>query len=385
MNSDSLYSIVEMMARTSQPTLKRGILRKFDCVTLRRCLKYTYDPFLTYGVKKIKVKGYGLKQFNEWTWRLFDVLAKRKLTGNRARQTIQTYSHSLTPKSADLFYRVLTKDLRCGISAQTIHAVFPGLIPDYRVMKAQPYMEQRCSWPMYVSPKIDGLRATFDKGEFYSLSGHIYNGLYHIAKQLFLLDIPVDGELLIPNLSFDKSSGKIRSNFDTPGAEFWVFDLPSIKDTFTNRFFILTELVRDLKNVKIIRHSLVHSHQEVMDYYHQCRTMGFEGVMVKTPDHYYQKKRSYDWMKIKPVETEDVKCVRLFEGQGKYQSQMGGIIVRRGGKNIRVGSGFNDNQRLLFFSNPDRIVGRTCEVQFTEETTGRSLRHPRFIRIRYDK
>lgn len=386
MDSDTMFTVVGAISRTPKTTLKQAMLRKYDCVMLRTCINYTYNPFLTYGVRRIDVKGIGLKKFDDLTWRLFNVLASRKLSGNKARSTIKSYCTGLTPQSASLFHKILTRDLRCGISLLTIHKVFPGLVPDYRVMKAEDYDPRRCDWPVYVGVKVDGLRGTYDDKKFLSPTGHPYVGLDHLVYELKQrVDTSVDGELLIPNMSFEESQGRIRSKNPTPDAEFWTFDLPQVNDSFDSRFFLLTESLRDLRMIKIIRHVLMYSHEEVMAYYKQCRNMGFEGVMVKSRGHTYQRKRSFDWMKIKPEDTEDVRCIGIYEGQGKYKGALGGIIVRRKGKIVRVGGGFSDHQRILYFREPDRVIERTCEVLFTERTTRRSLRHPRFKRVRYDK
>ena len=58
------------------------------------------------------------------------------------------------------------------------------------------------------------------------------------------------------------------------------------------------------------------------------------------------------------------------------------VIVEHKGNTVRVGSGFNLEQRRYYHQNPNEILGKTITVQFFEETTDQhgahSLRFPVF-------
>ena len=75
--------------------------------------------------------------------------------------------------------------------------------------------------------------------------------------------------------------------------------------------------------------------------------------------------------------------------EGKYKGTLGAIICDYKGFELRVGSGFSDEQRKFFYENPNDIVGRIIECQFFEETHDKdgnlSLRFPIFKTIRNDK
>jgi len=121
-----------------------------------------------------------------------------------------------------------------------------------------------------------------------------------------------------------------------------------------------------------------------------------EGLIVKIPDAAYAKKKSFDWLKVKTQETEDLRIINAFSGEPhtKYVHCLGGLIVERQGVQVRVGGGFSDHERETIWQlyltdkqNPDNhaLIGRLIEVEFHEVTPDGSLRHPRFVRFRDDK
>lgn len=394
MNSNGVFDRVELIAAESRSTIKLKLMP--DDLMFKTVLVYAYNPFYMYNIGGATVNGRygrGNEIFDGGTWNLLNMLRDRVLSGNQARKEVQNEIKNLTPKSAELLKRIILKDLRCGISTTLINKRYKpslkhNLVPTHEIMKAEEYKHSKVSYPCYISPKIDGLRALYRKGDFYSRKGGKILGLSHLIKEFKSIrtEGPVDGELVVPNKPFDDVSGLIRSHAEVPDAEYWVFDIPLYKnEPFHIRLMYMTELFANLKHVKVIRHIPVHSMQEIEEFYEQCRAAGYEGAMLKSYYHKYRGVRSYDWMKLKPMHSADVKCISIYEGEGKYVGQMGGIVVNFGGKRVSVGSGFSDKQRNIFYSNPTLIVGSIVEILYMEKTPGGSMRHPRFSRIRNDK
>lgn len=90
------------------------------------------------------------------------------------------------------------------------------------------------------------------------------------------------------------------------------------------------------------------------------------------------------WLKVKPVETYDVKVTGIIEGTGKHKGRMGALMTDMG----KVGTGFSDVERENWWtggrSNPG-VLGLLIEVACMQLTPDGKFRHPRFVRIRYDK
>ena len=94
-------------------------------------------------------------------------------------------------------------------------------------------------------------------------------------------------------------------------------------------------------------------------------------------------------LKVKQMNTCDLQCTAIEEGEGKYAGVLGKIVCNYKGYELRVGSGFTDEQRAYYWKNPWLIVGSIVEIQYFEESNneqgGLSLRFPVFKRVRDDK
>ena len=76
---------------------------------------------------------------------------------------------------------------------------------------------------------------------------------------------------------------------------------------------------------------------------------GYEGIMIKDPESFYECKRSTTWLKSKPFIEISLEVKDYEEGTGRNAGKLGAIIAE--GKDddkyfkTNVGSGFTDLQR----------------------------------------
>jgi DNA ligase-1 len=382
LSSNNAFRAIERINAASG-LMKQKVLRENP--GLAPYLRAAYDPFKRYYMTT-NVEGQGNFEFESATWEMLDFLHARHLSGSFGQQMLDTAAMGMTPESAELLKRILKKDLRMGMGVKTINKVFPGLVPTHDVMLAKLFNRHRVKFPCFASPKIDGVRAIFRDGKFYSRNGHIYEGLEHLEEKLQKVPHVLDGELTVPGKTFQVASGLIRSDFKVPGAAFSVFDLPDYRQPFINRLTRMDDILYNVDpKVSIVNHMLMKDLDQLMDFYEAARGLGYEGAMVKPYDYKYKGTRSWDWMKMKNVSTEDLKVIDVFEGEGKYVGQLGGIVVDYNGTSVRVGSGFTDDQRERLWGIPEYVIGRVAEVLFMEVTDSGSLRHPRFVQFRPDK
>lgn len=386
MNSREAAQLIRIIAE------KRGSLNKKRVLAanpgLQPYLVAAYHPFKKYHIRQFPVfTEPGKNIWSEITWALLNGLSEREITGDYAKGMLYRHMKNLEPDSRELLIKVLKHDLRMGVGITTINAVFPDLIPVFGVMLASKLDWDRVQYPIYTSPKLDGVRAYYRDGNLYTRSGHTIVGCDHIIQEIRDYEFhgfEFDGELMIPGEDFNTASGKIRSLSDTPDAVLNVFDIPSIGDRpFRERETALVDIWTP--HVHPVRHYLIHDSDMIIKVYDAFREVGYEGAVLKTPHHLYQRKRSFDWIKMKAIETLDLPCVDYFEGTGKYEGQLGGIIVDNDGVEVRVGSGFSDDDRQTIWNEFDTFRGIIAEVAYQEITPDGSLRHPRFIRWRWDK
>lgn len=384
-NSDLMMKRIHNIAKISSRN------KKISYITtgMKPILYYTYHPDFRYYLKAPKdVVGRGVSRFDNYTYKLLNLLSRRTIGGNAAKKLVAEYIQSLTPLSGELFKRILNKNLKCGVNAKLVNQVFPDFLPEDYVMLAQEYKEGRIDYPCYASPKYDGMRAVFFEGEFYSRRWKVIPGLPHLKRKLRSVKAPaLDGELMVPGYDTAEANGLLRAKTTTPGAVYCVFDLFRYPAPLRLRLQILQTLFdnKDFGSVTLIPHVTLHSHEQIRNYYNMCRAQGFEGAMVKAMNSEYKRKRSKAWLKIKDVRDADLICTDMFEGNGKYIGMMGGIVVNFKGKDVEVGSGFTDEDREDFWQNPEKIIGHTVEVAYQEVTSKGSLRNPRFLRLRADK
>lgn len=127
-------------------------------------------------------------------------------------------------------------------------------------------------------------------------------------------------------------------------------------------------------------------------------TIGGEGLMINLNDAPYQHKRTDQLLKMKKYYTMDMEVKDFEWGNGKYEGQIGAIIVEAKLQNgdivtCSVGSGLSDEQRFDWAINPEHILGKIVEIGYfslsqSKEYVGTniySMRFPRLKRVRDDK
>lgn len=112
-----------------------------------------------------------------------------------------------------------------------------------------------------------------------------------------------------------------------------------------------------------------------------------EGIMINYSYAQYQGKRNKYILKVKQMQSVDLKIIGFEEGTGKNKGTLGAIIVDYKGFKVKVGSGFTDTDRTFIWDNKENLLGRIAEIQFFEESTNKydnslSLRFPVFKIIR---
>ena len=258
-------------------------------------------------------------------------------------------------------------------------------------MKAHLFEEKRFVPGMFMSLKIEGNRAILDDGQLRSRNGIPIVGCDHILASVPLDFSSLDGELKDDSVHWQESSGDIRSHNKSPDQVLHVFDIPGHNGTFTERYeemLKLDQLLSPDTPIKVVKHLKVNSLEAVHRNFEKALAAGYEGLVLKSPDHKYQTRRSYDWLKVKSTKEEDLPIVDVYEGEGKYEGSLGGVIVERdNGVLVRVGGGFSDDLRMAIWSDPNGFIGKTAEILYHETTPDGSLRHPRLGKggIRRDK
>jgi DNA ligase-1 len=114
-----------------------------------------------------------------------------------------------------------------------------------------------------------------------------------------------------------------------------------------------------------------------------------EGLMLNL-NVPYQRKRHRGLLKIKRFYTMDLPITGYEEGTGRLEGTLGSLVLDFCGNEVKVGTGFSDEERRKMWGNRDKLVGVLCEVKYKEissdKSTGtKSLQFPVFVQLRNDK
>lgn len=115
------------------------------------------------------------------------------------------------------------------------------------------------------------------------------------------------------------------------------------------------------------------------------RKGGHDGAIIRRKDAPWTKgaSKNGEAIKVKPVQSLDLRAVGWFYGKGKHAGRAGGIVVEYRGVKTQVGTGFSDAERETIAKQGTRDW--IAEVEFMELTEDGKLREPRFKGWRYDK
>lgn len=112
---------------------------------------------------------------------------------------------------------------------------------------------------------------------------------------------------------------------------------------------------------------------------------GYDGAILRRADAPWTTgaSKNGEAIKVKPVQSLDLRATGWFAGRGKHEGRGGGIFVEYRGVKTQVGTGFTDKEREAIATGCHD--GAIAEVEFMELTSDGKLREPRFKGWRYDK
>lgn len=417
--------IVESIRVTSSTNGKIEILKQNkENEGLKEVLEMTYNPHKKYGISIEMLADLELAPVNQYDnlKTLTNTLATNNIN-NKLRSDVKRFLMDSDKEIRGFYVNILTKDLKIGVNAQTINKVWKGLIPmsetgvTIKPMLASKFDFEKTPKDMFaVTEKLDGIRCLAvckkEKIELYTRQGKLIEGCIKIEEELknmrskFGADFVLDGELLATNCDYStvyketikrvKNKNEIKT-----GIYYMVFDILNIKEfeelkgetPYIYRLDILSNVCKNIKNknvVKMITTLYVgHDTNRILELLDECKELGAEGLMVNLLDSVYEFKRSKAILKVKVMQTADLRIVGFEEGQGKHKGKLGAILVEYKNNIVRVGSGFSDVEREFIWDNQQDYINRIAEVQYFEETKnkegGLSLRFPVWKHIREDK
>jgi DNA ligase-1 len=414
-----VYKIIKDIRDCGSTKAKQHILTKnADNELLKKILIYTYNDN-QYGIQKKTLEKMTFEdndELNKWGCNLFkmlDELASSNINKELTNEVEKFISYFTDEKVQELIMCILLKDLRFGMNVKSINKSIPNLIPQHQIMLASKF-EGSLKGDVSMSLKLDGIRCSIlieEDIKYLSRQGVEIEGLNEITKALEEFNLEgyfIDGELIRKNINNLSSDDNFRlttrivnsKSNDKIGLEFVIFDIVPIEDyhkgkskiQYKERLELMEELIGEGNEfIRLVpKFGVTNKVEDVYNKLDEVVANNQEGLMLNTLDGVYGfGKRPKDILKVKKMDTCDIMCLRVEEGEGKYEGKLGKIICDYKGYELGVGSGFTDEEREYFWNNPQNIINRIVEVQYFEESKNSkgelSLRFPVFKWVREDK
>ena len=252
--------------------------------------------------------------------------------------------------------------------------------------------------PVFISTKLDGLRAVVIDSVVYSRSLKPIRNKY--VQKLF--GKPeyngMDGELVVGDVYakdvFQKTTSGVMSAEGEPDVKFYVFDICNRpEETFTARRFILHNKLKNLPSdskVVMLQQHYVETLYDLQQYLEDERIKGGEGLICRSPSGIYKYGRSTPKeqlsIKLKFFEVGEFEVIGFEERMHNtnevttnelgYKERssckenlipmntLGSLVLKYGDTEFRCGTGFSDAQRKEIWENKESYLGKLASIRY---------------------
>lgn len=285
---------------------------------------------------------------------------------------------------------------------------------------------QSLDYPVFASPKLDGIRCTVQHEALFTRSlKPVPNAM--MRKAWSGLKEGFDGEIICGPPAADNvfscTTSQVRSvDGGMLGACYWVFDKYHPTETFSQRFAAVGQIVSKLRSdcVRAVPHKLIKSYAELERFESKMLEQGFEGICTRSPEGRYKQGRSTltegGLIAFKRFVDAEAKILSVFEqmentnaqkvnelGRSKRSSHKAGMVGKNmlGGFvvqmlkpadpdvpyfseqfNIGTGVGLTDEVRQELWQNRKRMPGQIVKFKFQLIGTMEKPREPIFMGFR---
>jgi len=266
--------------------------------------------------------------------------------------------------------------------------------------------------PVFMQPKLDGVRCLIQAEPDYSSSGYPIPGVRvtaysrtgkewknidHILQSLKPFfdanpDVILDGELYNHALrdDFEKIISCVRKQKPTDAdraesrklVQFHCYDIVDETLDFQSRSIRLNTLLKPTYGIKLVKTIVTPTESQAKVNHARNLDAGYEGSILRLND-VYQCKRSHSLRKFKDFHDAEAVLTDWVEGKGKRAGTIGKFMAVDADGN-EFGMPVMDNFKKLqtMFDEMKTWVGKEATFTYFERTKANSYRHPLFKAIR---
>jgi len=274
----------------------------------------------------------------------------------------------------------------------------------------------KLKYPLYASPKIDGLRALVKDGRFVSRTIKLLPN-NDLQDKCYLERLPegLDGELVLGDPTNPKVFNITQSSLmsfagSIEGLTYIVFDLWNHADRpYAARHATINQTELPSWCVKL-EQRIINTSDELDAFEEYCLGLGYEGVMVRKIDAPYKYGRSTlregYLLKVKRFADAEATIIGYTQqlenhnpkelderGYSKRSSHiegqilkeaLGSFLVVKDGVEFGIGSGFTAAEREEFWLNRENLVGKQVRFKYLPHGQKIAPRHPIYLGLRFD-
>jgi DNA ligase-1 len=292
---------------------------------------------------------------------------------------------------------------------------------------------------VWASPKVDGYRALIEHGRVWTRKKELVSNEFVQRMLGFPMFDGLDGELCVgpPNAAdvFNRTQSGVARADGEPDFIFWVFDIwnmpagapfavryAALVDAFTNHPACSTH-----PRIKVLEQVQLKDMAHLFAYQKQCLDLGYEGICLRRAAGAYKPGRStanpvgsvnakngkplQEWVMLKVKTFSDgeavvLECVEMMHNDNELEENnvggakrskaqdgmrpagcLGAFKVRdvKTGVEFSIGSGFDQNERELYWNNREAMVGLVAKYKHFEVGAKNAPRFPTFLGFRDPK
>lgn len=402
-----LQEFIDEMNSSNSTNHKIAILEKYLKFSfIASALQYTYHPYKQYGITSANLEKRSDLCSTEAEYsdlfKLLDDLDARLITGHAAISAANSFIKK-NSQFKEIIYQIIDRNLETRATATLINRVFPGLIPTFNVALAHDYTKVKnvdlTDGTWHVSRKLDGVRCiTVIRGgkiSFFSRNGKEFETLGNVRKEieaLKLTDCVLDGEIcMMKEDGSDDFQGILkqiqRKDHTIQSPRYWIFDILTLQefDSGIGTVPLSERLNRICFNGEVLLNLsqwLILSEEPLNQIRDSAKKLNWEGLIARR-NVGYEGDRTKNMLKLKEfydaeyVVTEAImeKQRVIIAGREVDEEVLSAVLIEHKGNQVRVGSGFDMEERREYYKNPEKIVGKVIKVQYFEETIDKNGKH----------
>lgn len=251
-------------------------------------------------------------------------------------------------------------------------------------------------YPLYASPKLDGVRGLVIDGVLHSRSLKPIGNKFTQARFSKPEYSGLDGEFILGDPCakdvYRQTNSVLARQTGTPDVDFYVFDDFEIEGIFSHRHDCMQKsLENGYVGVKLLEQIRIDDEQQLLNYEQLMLDKGYEGLMLRDPAGLYKYGRSTvkegALLKLKRFTDSEAEILEVIEementnaatknelGRTKRSSAAVGLVGKGRAGALRVkdlvsgvefgiGTGLNDEDRTYYWKHRRKVVGKLIKYK----------------------